>query len=258
MGLKDLGDEEFLARLKNLVSRERENVADIVAHLAEVDERELVLERAYPSLFAYCVRELGYTPAAAYFRIRAARAVRLFPRVLDLLRSGELSLEAVVRLKPHLDAEKGADLLEAARGKSTREVEVLAAGICPEPDRPDFTRVLSVRREPPNREPAAEGSLFSALEPPAMIPETAPSEPATDRQRIQFSFTADEDVFLLLRRAQEILRHKYPAGRFEDIFHDALVALLEKRDPDWRLLGKLPKRTSESLARPGARKGPQV
>jgi hypothetical protein len=45
-----------------------------LAHIAEVDERRLYLEAAYPSMFAYCVGALRFSEDAAYKRIQAARA----------------------------------------------------------------------------------------------------------------------------------------------------------------------------------------
>ncbi|MBI5596925.1 MAG: HNH endonuclease [Elusimicrobia bacterium] len=51
---------------------------------------------------------------------------------------------------------------------------------------------------------------------------------------VQFSFTAAESVLLGVERAKELLRHKYPFARLEDIFAEALKALLERIDPDRR------------------------
>ncbi|MFA5141198.1 MAG: hypothetical protein WC728_18410 [Elusimicrobiota bacterium] len=279
-----LDDSTLLSRLRSLVQQEREDIAEIIAHLAEVDNRGLAIDLAFPSLFAYCVRELGYTEAAAYYRIRAARAARLFPEIVDMLRKGDLSLEAVVRLHPRLDSPEAASLLDAAKGKTVRQVESLVAGFSPAPDKPDFARVISTRPQVPGPCRADPGTLFSptpslpgtgdedpvAPEPgripvsgPIIAPDSGSDEGAAAEagsaaeavldtpsdadpdagmvKRVHFSFTADEEILILLRRAQEILRHKYPAGRFEQIFRDALIALLEKRDPDRRLLGKLPK-----------------
>src|SRR5580704_7966801 len=103
MNPKDLGDDELLRRLRSLAGREREDLVEVVAHLAEADRRDLLEERGFPSLFIYCVQELGYSEAAAYYRIRAARISRRLPQVLVVLRTGEISLESVVRLGPHLE-----------------------------------------------------------------------------------------------------------------------------------------------------------
>ncbi|MCX5796891.1 MAG: hypothetical protein NTY77_15455 [Elusimicrobia bacterium] len=313
MDLKQLDDDALLAQLKMLVRREQEDVSQIIAHLAEVDSRELILERSFPSLFAYCVRELGYTDAAAYLRIRAARAARLFPQVIDLLRAGELSLETILRLHPHLDGPDGARLLASARGKSKRDVETLVAGLSPLPDRPDFARVISVGPRPQARPDTDEESLFAPCAQESTIPSQSPGQSGSDGEplpvppaqprpdgeplpvppaqprpdgeplpvppppvappalqpppggpaiikRVQFAFTADEELLLLLRRAQEVLWHKYPSGRFEDIFRDALIALLQRKDMDVRVFGKLPEGVVAKLpeARNRQKRGPNA
>ncbi len=245
MDLKQLNDDELLAQLARLVRKEREDTAQIVAHLAEVDSRGLVLERAFPSLFVYCVKELGYTEASAYLRIRAARAARLFPQVIEMLRAGELCLETILRLHPYLDGPNGAQLLESAKGRSKRDVETLVAGLSPLPDRPDFARVVCVGPKPQAQPRADEEPLFASSPAAARCPQP-PSVPEPIK-RVQFAFTADEELLLLLHRAQEILRHKYPSGRFEDIFRDALIALLKRKDMDVRVFGRLPKGVRVSL-----------
>ncbi len=68
--------------------------------------------------------------------------------------------------------------------------------------------------------------------------------------RLRFSFTGGEGLLALLRRAQEVLRHKYPAGDLELIFEDALEALLDRKDPDRRLRAKEEKRLETGGAAP--------
>ena len=49
--LNRLSDGELVARVKSLVSRERDLTAEIVAHLAELDTRDVHLREGYPTLF---------------------------------------------------------------------------------------------------------------------------------------------------------------------------------------------------------------
>jgi len=51
----------------------------------------------------------------------------------------------------------------------------------------------------------------------------------------RLSFTADEVLLRKLKRARAVLWHKYPAGRLEDIFAEALDFLLDMKDPARRL-----------------------
>ncbi len=50
-----LSDAALLASTRELVKRSNELLADLVLHLAEVDERQLFRARAFPSMFVYCV-----------------------------------------------------------------------------------------------------------------------------------------------------------------------------------------------------------
>src|SRR5437870_4327573 len=111
MDLRPLTDDALLARLEQLVRQERESAADVVEHLAETDRREIVLDRGYTALFEYCVKKLRYSEAAAFLRIRAARAVNDFPRILGDLRSGAIHLDAVARLYPYLTKTNSEELL---------------------------------------------------------------------------------------------------------------------------------------------------
>src|SRR6185295_16573747 len=51
--LGGLEDDQLLAALSGLVRRENDSLSDLLAHLAELDERGLCIALGYPSLFAY-------------------------------------------------------------------------------------------------------------------------------------------------------------------------------------------------------------
>lgn len=257
MDVKSLDSETLLERLKLLARQERENVTDVVSYLAEACRRRLCEGKGFPSAYHYCVKELGYSEAAAYFRVRAAGASRRYPQVLDMIRAGELSLEAVVRLNPHLYGAKGAELLARAKGKSSRDVLAMVAELSPDRRLPDVIRVLGPAAAENNaasggeqefpglRLPVDEGSRTPSPEMPGegrQFPELEPSPIRVPLilRLIRIAFTADQELLALIQRARELLRHKYPEGRLERIFKDALIALLEKRDPDLKLVAALP------------------
>ena len=77
--LSRLSDAELVAGLKGLAARERDTTAQVVAHLAELDTRDVHLREGYPSLFAYCRDALGLSEGEAFNRIEVARAARRFP-----------------------------------------------------------------------------------------------------------------------------------------------------------------------------------
>jgi hypothetical protein len=80
-----LSDAELVVRVKSLVAREHDVTAQLVAHLAELDTRDVHLREGYGSLFVYCRDALGLSECEAYNRIEVARAARRFPVILELV-----------------------------------------------------------------------------------------------------------------------------------------------------------------------------
>ena len=144
-----LGDQELIESLQRLLAQERGAHARLLVHIAEVDARGIYRERAYSSMFDYCVQALHMSEAEAYLRIRAARLSREFPRVLDMLQAGELHLSALKLLAPVLTPHNADELLEASRFKSKRDLEVLLAARLEKPDVPTTLRKLPQARPAP-------------------------------------------------------------------------------------------------------------
>src|SRR6185295_6279883 len=138
-----LSDQDLLARLEGLARSEREASAELVAHLAALDGRPaLYAAQGYGSLFSYCTQALRLSEDAACNRIEAARACRRFPLILDRLASGSLSLTSIRLLSRHLTAENHEAVLEKARHRTRREIDVLVAELAPRPDLPSTVRKL--------------------------------------------------------------------------------------------------------------------
>jgi hypothetical protein len=235
--LRHLTDEELEARLKSLAGRERDATAQLVAHLAELDTRDLHLRAGYGSLFAYCRDALHLSEHEAYNRIEAARAARRFPLVLVLLGSGAVNLTTVRLLAPHLTFENHRVLLDSARGKSRPEVEAIVARLSPRPD-----VAASLRKLPPPRPAGVAGA--TAAENDTALPGTAvpvtvetiritglPRHPgpavaplSPDRYRLQV--TIGGETLEKLRLARDMLRHAIPSGDDAAILDRALTALL--------------------------------
>jgi hypothetical protein len=226
--LRALGDADLLARLEALVAQERESTADVVEHLMEVDRRELAIDSAYPSIFAYCTQKLRYSEAATLYRIRAARAASRFPDVLTRLRAGSLHLEAIVRLCPYLDEDNSRDLLDRASGATKREVLALVAQLQtePPPQRDVITPIRAAERKPdaaPRSEPLGEPGeqAVSGADP-------APTAQLMPPPLHRFHFTADAELLDMVERLRGYLRHKIPDGRLESIFKEAARTLISK------------------------------
>src|SRR6266571_9487523 len=52
--LARLSDSDLVARVKNLAGRERKTMAEIIAHLGEIEARDLYAREGYRSLFEFC------------------------------------------------------------------------------------------------------------------------------------------------------------------------------------------------------------
>src|SRR3954464_4067973 len=91
-----LGNVELLAATREILRRSCVVEADLLVHLAEIEERRLHSEMAFPTMFAFCVDELGFSEDQAYNRTTVARAARRFPAMLDSLRSGAVHLTGLL------------------------------------------------------------------------------------------------------------------------------------------------------------------
>lgn len=171
LDLRGLSDRELLLRLGRLVHDERRRLVDILRHLNEVERRGLYLRRAYGSLFEYCTQSLRYSESATCRRITAARCLRRFPEVADLLETGELNLVTVSLVAKILTEKNRRALLASVRGKSRCEVEAVVSAHSPQPPVRDRVRAVTVRVPVP----AATSTLPGALADPA----------ATDRQAVR-------------------------------------------------------------------------
>lgn len=215
-----LSDLELLEEVKRLTADERQATARLIAALGEFDARRLYLGEGRSSLFTYCTEVLHLSEHAAYLRIEAARAVRKWPTILELLAEGALHLTAISLLAPHLTENNLQRVLAAARHKSKREVEELVASLRPQP-----VVQASVRKLPGPRLPAA-ATIKSALLPeseafavPAVI-ETAIAPPVSETraraadvkalapERYKVQFTVSREAHDKLREAQDLLRHR--------------------------------------------------
>src|SRR5262245_8961627 len=126
-----VSDAELLDRLSSLLADSRRVEADLVDHIAEVDERRLYARVASPSTVAYCTQVLHLSEAEAGLRITVARIVRVHPAILVMLADGRLHISGIARLAPHLTAENAAGLLERAAFRTRAQVEELVAELAP-------------------------------------------------------------------------------------------------------------------------------
>jgi hypothetical protein len=146
--LAAISDDDLLRRLAEILSQSRRVEKDLVAHIAEVDERRLYAREAFPSMFSYCTEALHLSESEAYLRIAVARASREHPMILPMLGDGRLHLSGIAQLAPYLTRENRDLLLRRATHRSKRQIEELIAEVAPRGDVPALMRRLPERRMP--------------------------------------------------------------------------------------------------------------
>src|SRR3989304_2052822 len=147
--LQSISDDDLLRRLTELVRQSRRVEADLIAHIAEVDDRRLFAREACSSMFSYSIEVLRLSEPEAYLRITVARATRKHPMLLAMLGDGRLHLSGIAILAPHLTEENREEVLARAAYKSKRQIEELAAELAPKPDVPPTIRKLPTPPTPP-------------------------------------------------------------------------------------------------------------
>jgi hypothetical protein len=254
VSLRKVPDDDLVARLKSLTARERRATALLVAHLAELDTRDVYLRAGYSSLFTYCRDFLAFSDDEAYNRVVAARAARRFPVVVDLLATGELNVTTIRLLGPHLTPENHLAVLGSARGKRKAQVEEIVAKLAPRPDvRPSLRRLPHSKPDdfaPGTSEPSARditplpGGASRSAVPPLSMPQRpggaethVPSAPMQragcstavmplSPERYSYRLTIGAATLEKLRLAWDMLRHALPSGDDEALLDRALTALL--------------------------------
>jgi hypothetical protein len=125
--LTHLRDHVLCQELSACARHEGVATADLLARVAEFDERRLYSEATCSSMFDYCLRELHMSEDSALKRIRAGRTARAFPAIFPMLADGLLNLSGVLLLGPKLSAANASELLAAAVHKSNAEIEMMLA-----------------------------------------------------------------------------------------------------------------------------------
>lgn len=230
---KDFTDAQLTSELTRLAGCERRSTMEIVACLEEFDRRRLYLGHGYSSLYAYCKEVLHLSEDAAYKRIEVARVSRRYPRLLDMLQTGGLSLTTACLLASRLAPDTADALLGQAAFKSKREVEMLLAARDPQPPVPSVVRrlpdlrpVASVASLPvaPGEFPGApvpQRPLLASPPPSSRRPIVVPLSESHYKLQVTISAAARER----LGQIQDLMRHKLPNGDPAAIVEHALEVL---------------------------------
>ncbi len=224
--LKNTDNQTLLANLIRLAQTDRQCQVEILRHMAEIDERKIVVELGFSGMWDFCRRGLKFSESTSTRRISVARAARAYPALLEMLGDGRLTLCTAADLVPLLSAENCETLLAAAANKSRREVQCL--GVAPNA-RPVERDVI--RRVP---SPAAPTSSALALIEADAAPETRPAAAtprATEKVLHRVAFTAEAGIVQKLERLQEILG----GATLAEVCDRAADLLLDKVDPARRV-----------------------
>jgi hypothetical protein len=236
--LHSLSDVELLHSTRVHLLRSHAREAELLLLLGEIEARRLYLERAFPTMFAFCIDELGLSEDVTYNRLKVAGLVRRFPRVLDFVRDGRIHLSGLRLLEPHLTEGNLEAVLAEAVGQSKRHIELLVASLAPKPSVPPSVRKLPERSSAPadvqaaplvlalTEEQAVETPLGPSS-PPAPVGGPAEVRPLSAEAYL-VKFTADAALKAKLEQAEELMRHRVGKGDLAAIFERALDLLIDE------------------------------
>jgi hypothetical protein len=219
--MRKLTDTELLDRLVQTAVDLRASECALLELLAEVDERRLYAPQGFASMFAFCTGKLAFSEGSACRRLTAARTARKYPIIYAMLRTGALHVTAVAMLAPHLDDGNHGELLARAQGLSKRELETMLSGFSPRPPQRDVIRLVAPRASKASPEPALKFDAPAEPQTSSCAP-TPPPSAAAEPELVQISFTAKAEFAKKLTRARDLLAHRLPAGRLEEVLDAAL------------------------------------
>lgn len=121
-------NQELNHKIQFFVREERRATVEVLRLLREIERRMVYAELGYPSLFAYCTGQLGYSEAAASRRIEAMRAMREIVEIEKKIESGELSLSAVSQARVAIRAHERETKVEVSI-EQTKSVILQLSGL---------------------------------------------------------------------------------------------------------------------------------
>ncbi len=227
---------DLSARLADLLSRERNAMADFLLALSGFDEQRRWLDLGYASLFDFLHRELGLSKGAAHYRKTAAGLVQRFPEIVEPLRDGRLCISSVVEVAKVLTPENRSEVLPRFFHASRREAMAVAAEIRPAEAPPRREVVTVVHAEAPAEPTATKSQPVLPVEPPranvAVSPPPPPArrdcaDPVTaDLSRLHV--TVSRRFLAKLEKARAALSHARPGATAEEILEAGLDLVLER------------------------------
>ena len=128
LNLTRLSDHQLLVSARELACQERILNIQIIDHLTEIAARGLHLRHGYSSLFAYAVKELGFSEGAAHYRIQAKKLCADYPEVKQQLEEGTLTLTGAGQLQSAFERHARRQRQRAREERRRESSGVSAAG----------------------------------------------------------------------------------------------------------------------------------
>ncbi len=209
-------DERLRVVDKSLEVVEKEQLAtlEVLSNLAEVERQSVHLWAGYRSLYAYCTIKLGYSEPAAVRGIKAARLLRRFPLVKELLKSRQLNLTTVGILADVLKAKNMSSsefekLLTESAGKSRAELLEALGRIDAVPeslsryDLRDQVVPVFLKKIVPNKTGYAPSGLEVAFAEMYGRFDDCPNSTVVTEKRLKLTFSTDPAFEGKLRKMQQ-------------------------------------------------------
>jgi 5-methylcytosine-specific restriction endonuclease McrA len=208
--LKEITNEALFSKVRSLRGNECHVIADIIRHLAEIDERGIYRDAGFPSLFKYLTDELGYSEGSAVRRCRAVKVFRESPdSVYELLSFGKVTLSSLAEVTPVITPENQKEVLNAVVGSSRRDAQRVAAAY----GAPVLSRKPSIRaKKVLVRQSSAAPGLFDPV----------PASEGVTEERYGFNFDVTPEVKAMFDEARALLGHHDVAVVFEKLLKNYL------------------------------------
>ena len=253
-GFTGMTNDQLLLQTKTLVQKERSINIQVLQHLQEIEKRKLYLDRGFPSLFEYAVKELGYSHSAAYRRIKAMRLCRDVPQVTSKIKTGSLNLTTASKLQTFFEKKKRKDKTQTLRC-DVRSTAAAAAGCVngsidknkkeenKTPVELNSTQKLDVIKK-------AEGQSSQELEKTLfdIDPEVCNEKEKVrniNNNKVEIKVVMDKSSQQKLEDLKKLLSHKNPNMSYGELFSLLAELGLNKYDPK----RKINKNTSQTSAK---------
>jgi hypothetical protein len=200
--LKTIDSRSLVAHLVTLAKSERASQIEILRCLSEIDERQIVADLGYGSIWSFCRLALRFSESTSTKRINVARAARQYPDLLTMLEEGSLTLCTAADLVALLTQENHKELMAKAAHKTRREVQALGVADGVKPVERDVIRRVPAAKKAVETTPLAFGGEAFA---PGPVVKKEPAEKTPEPILHRVAFTAEDHVVQKLERLQEIL-----------------------------------------------------